>query len=92
MARRCVDLLLKGLFRHNVAIDVGSFDAVDHWLELIQQSNGSNGLTLILANKCDLKEKRVVTEEAGIAKAKKHGCRHFQMSSFDLNETKEVRL
>jgi Ras-related protein Rab-1A len=62
--------------------DQESFDSMDNWLGSIYGHFGGNDVVkLIIGNKTDLNEERVISEENGHAYAKKNECMFIETST-----------
>ena len=63
-----------------------SFDRVDFWHESVKQVANKNVSFVLVGNKCDLEESRLVPKERGEEKAKSLNCPFFETSALsDLN-------
>ena len=58
-----------------------SFAHIAEWLRVIQQHADDNVEKMILGNKCDAEDKRVITEAQGRALAEKHGIKFLETSA-----------
>ncbi len=58
-----------------------SFEAVPNWIKSIQDNARSNAVVVILGNKIDLADKRVITKAEGKEMAKEFKLRHFETSA-----------
>ena len=58
-----------------------SFEAVNGWIESIKQVKGNDFPIVIIGNKCDLEEERVVKKEEGQELAEKFGYPFFETSN-----------
>ena len=74
--------------------DIASFNAVDEWLDDLHKLALPNAVILLVGNKVDLKDKRVVTEDQAIEFAKRHGLEYLETSAKDATNVQEafVRL
>ena len=66
-----------------------SFDHIKKWLNEINDSN-ENVKIIILGNKSDLKDKRVVAEDIAINFAQKHNFKYFETSAKDNTNINEA--
>ena len=63
-----------------------SFENIRNWIGHIEENASADVEMMLLGNKCDLEESRVVTKERGQALAAKHGIKFFETSAkFGLN-------
>ncbi|KAK1173755.1 ras-related protein Rab-10-like [Acipenser oxyrinchus oxyrinchus] len=60
-----------------------SFDNVVGWMKDVDANAGEDVDRIILGNKCDLEEKRIVSKEKGEKLAWEHGVRFFETSAKD---------
>lgn len=58
-----------------------SFNKVNQWLEKIDQNASLNVIKILIANKCDLEEKRVVLYEKGKKLAEENKMKFFEVSA-----------
>jgi len=58
-----------------------SFDNIAKWLRNIQEHANEDVEKMILANKCDMEEKRVISKERGEAIARENGIRFLETSA-----------
>ena len=58
-----------------------SFGNIKYWLNLIKDNAESEVVRILVANKCDLEEKRQVTKERGERLAKDIGVRYVEISA-----------
>lgn len=74
--------------------DQKSFEALDGWLNDLQSLCTPNAVVLLLGNKSDLKDDRVVPNEEANAFATRHGLNYFETSALDASNIDEafVRL
>ena len=69
--------------------DKKSFDNVNNWVECIDKFAKSNVLRILVGNKIDLSENRVISNEQGKNLAKKYGLKYYEISALKsegLNE------
>ena len=69
--------------------DRQSFDNVNNWVECIEKFAKSNVLRILVGNKIDLSEKRVISNEEGKKLAQKYGLKYYEISALKsegLNE------
>ena len=60
-----------------------SFSSVTSWIEDCKNSTNKNINLVLVGNKCDLKDKRVVSEEDGKILAEKYGMSFYESSALD---------
>ncbi|CAG0915594.1 unnamed protein product [Notodromas monacha] len=60
-----------------------SFDNIAKWLRLIDDHASEDVEKMILGNKCDMEDKRMVSRERGEAVAREHGIRFLETSAKD---------
>ncbi|EAY19543.1 small GTP-binding protein, putative [Trichomonas vaginalis G3] len=58
-----------------------SFDSLDEWLNFYRNAGCENTIVMIVGNKNDLAEQRVITTEQGQAWAQAHGCTYIETSA-----------
>ena len=59
-----------------------SFSELNHWIKIIEEKKSSGlYIKVLLGNKCDLKEKRMITEEEGRKFANEHDMLFFETSA-----------
>eukprot|EP00042_Codosiga_hollandica_P032604 m.209947 g.209947 ORF g.209947 m.209947 type:complete len:204 (-) comp53954_c0_seq5:369-980(-) len=58
-----------------------SFENIKTWMRNIEQHATDDVVKMILANKCDMEEKRVVTQEQGRKLASEFGVRFYETSA-----------
>ncbi|XP_066575711.1 ras-related protein Rab-10 [Amia ocellicauda] len=63
--------------------NVLSFDNVVWWMKDVDVNAGENVDRIILGNKCDLEDKRVISKEKGQQLAWEHGVKFFETSAKD---------
>jgi small GTP-binding protein len=61
--------------------DIQSFNGVDKWIESLQENADASILKFLVANKIDLEDERIVTVEAGMAKAESVNARFHEVSA-----------
>ena len=71
-------------------IDKDSFEHIDIWLKEIDNHAKENVLKLLVGNKCDLNEKRVISIEEAKALAKKYNIEYIETSAKDTINTNEL--
>lgn len=54
--------------------DANSFDAATKWIEDVQAERQDQALIVLVGNKCDLSDKRVISQEEGEEKARQFGA------------------
>ena len=63
-----------------------SFESIDRWFEQIKRDGGKDVSVIIVGNKCDLENERVISKEKGEEKAKTLKCPFFETSAlFKIN-------
>ena len=67
-----------------------SFDWVTNWIQDIQLSAQSDTSIILIGNKCDLKENRVISLEQGQELAKKYNISFFETSTKDNINVEEA--
>ncbi|MCL4123721.1 UNVERIFIED_CONTAM: hypothetical protein GTU68_045150 [Idotea baltica] len=58
-----------------------SFDNIAKWLRNIDEHANEDVEKMILGNKCDMEDKRVIPKEKGEAIAREHGIRFLETSA-----------
>lgn len=58
-----------------------SFELLENWIESINENNRSDVGLILIGNKSDLKEERVVSEEEAKNFAKKNNCKYYEGSA-----------
>lgn len=58
-----------------------SFDNIAKWLRNIQEHANEEVEKMILGNKCDMEDKRVISKERGEAMARENGVRFLETSA-----------
>jgi len=61
--------------------DEKSFKNVPKWIRKIKELSNPNVQKVLVANKCDLKQERLITKEKGELLAKHLGIRHKEISA-----------
>lgn len=61
--------------------DPESFRNVDHWVQEIERYGPPHITRMLIGNKCDLKEKRLISKQEGEEKAKEHGMLFLETSA-----------
>ena len=69
-----------------------TFDAISKWIEDIKKENEQNVPLILVGNKCDLKEEKVVTTDEGQKLAEKFGINFFEVSNQDGTNVEEAAL
>ena len=70
--------------------DENSFNEVDYWIEQIQNSYDLSKYPFILVgNKCDLIDERIISKEEGEKKAKEYNIKFFETSARNNINVKE---
>lgn len=73
-----------------IPIDKASFDNLNKWLEFVREDRGNNILIVLLGNKSDLEEARVVSTADADAKAKETGVLFREVSAKDGTNVSEI--
>ena len=83
-------------------IDYNSFNDLNKWLLLINDNCSQDIIKILIANKCDMEDKRVITERQGREFADIHGFKYIETSAKEniniqeifelLKDTKKNRL
>ena len=61
--------------------DMRTFDNIRNWMKSIEQHASESVDRILVGNKCDLSEKRVVSTEMGKALADEYGIKFFECSA-----------
>ncbi len=67
-----------------------SFEAIDDWMEEIQQYGRQFSTFILVGNKIDLNEERVVSTEAGLKKAKEYEIEFYETSANTGEKVKDI--
>ena len=67
-----------------------SFQNVTTWVECINQFAKSNVLRILVGNKTDLEDKRVITTEEGQKLAEQHGLKYYEISALKITGLREM--
>ena len=68
-----------------------SFEHLDGWLEEAKEGSSEHSIVFVLVgNKCDLEEKREVSEEEGLQYAQKHGMDYIETSACSGNNVERA--
>lgn len=70
----------------SMIISKESFDRVDFWYQDVKEKIGENSIFILVGNKKDLKNERIVTEEEGAQKMQFLGLSLFFESSAKTSE------
>lgn len=70
--------------------DVKSFNNIAKWLRAIQEHANPNVEKIILGNKCDIEDKRVISKERGELIAKENGVMFIETSAKTNNNIEEA--
>ena len=70
--------------------DANSFQAINKWINQIQNNSPKNVKILLVGNKVDLENDRVISSEQGTECAKKFGLEHMETSAFTGQNVNEV--
>ena len=60
---------------------IESFDSISEWVKNIYQLQDNDFPFILIGNKCDLADKRVVSEEEGLEAAEKYKTTYFETSA-----------
>ena len=63
--------------------DISTFQKIQSWIESITERKGKNFPIVLVGNKCDLTDKRVVSKEEGEKEAENYGFPFFETSCKD---------
>ena len=58
-----------------------SFEKIEFWHKCVKQYSNNDVSLILVGNKCDLDEQRVITKEMGKEKAKNMNCPFFETSA-----------
>merc|ERR1712032_667118 len=58
-----------------------SFDNIHNWLRNIEQHASEDVEKMLLGNKCDMEDKRVIPKQRGEMLAREHGIKFFETSA-----------
>ncbi|KAG9511023.1 Ras-related protein Rab-10, partial [Fragariocoptes setiger] len=58
-----------------------SFDNIQKWLRNIDEHANEDVVKMIVGNKCDMEDRRIITKEKGEAIAREHGIRFMETSA-----------
>lgn len=61
--------------------DGKSFDSIGKWLRNIDENANEDVVKMIIGNKCDMEDKRVVSTDRGQEVAQHHGIPFFETSA-----------
>ena len=67
-----------------------SFKNVTNWVECINKFAKSNVLRILVGNKTDLKDKRVITTEKGKQLAEENGLKYYEISALKIQGLQEM--
>ena len=67
-----------------------SFQNVTTWVECINKFAKSNVLRILVGNKTDLEDKRVITKEEGRKLAEEHGLKFYEISALKITGLYEM--
>ena len=67
-----------------------SFDNIDHWMRQIKQNTDTDPTVVLVANKCDMADQRVVKRKEGEKLAKRFKCSYFEASAKTDESVKEA--
>ena len=79
-------LLLQSILLLGEVISRESFELVDFWLKDVREKVGENVFFVLVGNKKDLKDERIVSEEQGALKMQELGLNLFFESSAKTSE------
>ena len=69
-----------------------SFDNIAKWLRNIDEHANEDVERMILGNKCDMEDRRVVSKERGEEIAREHNIKFLETSAKVRNETRNQQL
>jgi small GTP-binding protein len=69
-----------------------SFDGLNDWLNDIHSLCAPNAIVLMVGNKLDLQEERVISHNEAIAFSERHGVEFFETSALDATNVAETFL
>ena len=73
--------------------DRGSFNSIRNWVGQIQQHADVHVNKILIGNKCDIEDQRMVTKEEGEKLAKEYDIKFFETSAKqDFQVGEEVRI
>ena len=58
-----------------------TYDQISNWMTNIRKYKGDDFPMILIGNKCDLEDKRVITKEEGIELAEKYKLKYFETSN-----------
>ncbi|KAM3146594.1 hypothetical protein pb186bvf_001124 [Paramecium bursaria] len=61
--------------------NLSTFENISRWLDYVKEERGSDVLTILVANKIDVKQNRVVSQEEGAKYAKENDMLYFECSA-----------
>ena len=67
-----------------------SFEKIEFWYNYVKQNANNNVSLILVGNKCDLDEQRVITKEMGKEKAKNMNCPFFETSALSDENINEI--
>ena len=70
--------------------DQKSFQCISKWVECVDKFAKSNVLRILVGNKTDLEDKRVISKQAGEQLAEKNGLKYYEISALKLLGLKEM--
>ena len=72
--------------------DKGSFDSIKDWIKSIYEFKSKDFPIVLVGNKIDKEEDRVITKNEGESEALKHNIKHFEISCKDSINIREPIL
>ena len=88
--------LTQGFFNcsHGIVVvysvtDIKSFQKISHWISQIKQHAPEYTRVILIGNKCDLKDERVVSYEQGKEIADKNNVKFFETSAYNGENIEE---
>ena len=70
--------------------DENSFKCISKWVECVDKFAKSNVLRVLVGNKTDLEEKRVISNEVGKKLAEQYGLKYYEISALKIVGLKEM--
>lgn len=70
--------------------DKETFEAIDSWMQLIDQHAPESAVRMLVGNKSDLDEKRVISYEQGKELAEKYNIKFIETSARRMNNVVEA--
>ena len=70
--------------------DENSFKCISKWVECVDKFAKSNVLRILVGNKTDLEEKRVISNDVGKKLAEQYGLKYYEISALKIVGLKEM--